>query len=72
MIKITKTKDIFRDNYRFSVVPAYTILCTCKKVFMDGTAVNIINKLKEAGLLDKDFELVCCMCYAERNGDNKK
>lgn len=36
----------------------------CDMDILDGAYVYVINKLKEAGLLDKDFKLKCCDCYA--------
>jgi len=32
-------------------------------VMVDPRYVHIINKLKEAKLLDKDYPILCCRCF---------
>lgn len=34
----------------------------CRYVQLDKAYIYIINQLKEAGLLDKDYKLICCYC----------
>ena len=34
--------------------------------------VNIILKLKEAGLLDKNYPLICCLCWEEKREEEEE
>lgn len=38
----------------------------CDDVWVDDDYYRIIKALKKAGLLDKDYLLICCDCYRNK------
>ena len=46
---------------------SYKVCEICHKNTLSFDYMYIINKLKKAGLLDKDYKLRCCYCYSIRN-----
>lgn len=61
-------KDEFNTNF-FDFFSNERILfllrtsCECGKYNINGAYVYVIENLKKAGLLNKDFRLKCCVCY---------
>ena len=55
--------------YRFSkgeswYLPTCNTSCSkCLSVYLDNHYLKIIRELKEAGLLPKNYPLVCCACF---------
>lgn len=75
MIRIEKTKrgqesacfePTVYDTYKFFGITIGDNMVVCPKcgvVYIYIVYVNIIEKLKKIGLLDKNYKPMCCVCY---------
>ena len=61
----------FNVGEDFKYFPSTTDKCQCG-MSIDVRFVKIIRKLKKAGLLSKDFEMLCCGCYHVASYRGKK
>jgi len=49
------------------------VMCeSCEEESLSPTYVYIINCLKEANLLPKDYRLLCCFCYIDEQNFYRK
>ena len=56
--------SLFDYPYRLLLSSSYSQLdCEyCKITTLDNKYVQIINRLKDHGYLDKDYKMICCVC----------
>jgi hypothetical protein len=45
---------------------------TCGFWNINKNYIKIIQQLKEAGLIEEDYPIMCCECYAELAGKKRK
>ena len=53
----------FYFSHDESKLPEYSGKCKCGLIKLSSDYLIIISKLKKAGLLDKDYETLCCDCF---------
>lgn len=64
ILKTDNLADYCNFEFRREQYSCYKGSCEiCGNGVIDPSYVEIINKLKRANLLEKDYKLICCACY---------
>lgn len=70
-MEITKNNTAFFSYkvYRFGNFDCsiFNTPCKCGEFIMDDRAAELVEKLRTAGLLEENYELMCCKCYYDKN-----